>query len=116
MKSILKLLLTAVAVIVLAQILPGITVNSFTTAVIVAFVLAILKFIVRPILVILTLPVTILTFGLFLFIINAFIILMADYFVSGFSVSGVLIAIVFSILLSIVQSILFSMISDDKND
>lgn len=116
MKSILKLLLTAVAVIVLAQILPGITVNSFTTAVIVAFVLAILKFIVRPILVILTLPVTILTFGLFLFIINAFIILMADYFVSGFSVSGVLIAIVFSILLSIVQSILFSMISDDEND
>ncbi|EAQ39327.1 hypothetical protein MED134_07551 [Dokdonia sp. MED134] len=114
MNTIIKILLTAVAVVVLSKFLPGVTVDGFVTAIIVAVVLALLKFIVRPILVILTLPVTIVTFGLFLFIINAIIILIADYFVGGFSVSGVWIALLFSILLSIFQSILFSLLKDDK--
>ncbi|MDE0598080.1 MAG: phage holin family protein [Dokdonia donghaensis] len=114
MNTIIKILLTAVAVVVLSKFLPGVTVDGFVTAIIVAVVLALLKFIVRPILVILTLPVTIITFGLFLFIINAIIILIADYFVGGFSVSGVWIALLFSILLSIFQSILFSLLKDDK--
>ncbi|WP_405203490.1 phage holin family protein [Dokdonia sp. LLG6352-1] len=114
MNTIIKILLTAVAVIVLSKFLPGVTVDGFVTAIIVAVVLALLKFIVRPILVILTLPVTIVTFGLFLFVINAIIILIADYFVGGFSVSGVWIALLFSILLSIFQSILFSLLKDDK--
>lgn len=114
MKSILKLLLTAVAVVVLSKILPGVAVEGFVTAIIVAIILALLKFIVRPILIILTLPVTILTFGLFLFVINAIIILMADYFIDGFAVSGWIMAIVFSILLSIFQSILFGLVKDEK--
>jgi putative membrane protein len=114
MNTIIKILLTAVAVVVLSKFLPGVTVDGFVTAIIVAVVLALLKFIVRPILVILTLPVTIITFGLFLFVINAIIILIADYFVGGFSVSGVWIALLFSILLSIFQSILFSLLKDDK--
>ncbi len=114
MKSIIKILLTAIAVVVLSKFLPGVSVDGFVTAIIVAVVLALLKFIVRPILVILTLPVTIVTFGLFLFIINAMIILIADYFVGGFSVSGVWVALLFSILLSIFQSILFSLLKDDK--
>ncbi|ANH59229.1 phage holin family protein [Dokdonia donghaensis] len=114
MNTIIKILLTAVAVVVLSKFLPGVAVDGFVTAIIVAVVLALLKFIVRPILVILTLPVTIVTFGLFLFIINAIIILIADYFVGGFSVSGVWIALLFSILLSIFQSILFSLLKDDK--
>ncbi|MFC4689531.1 phage holin family protein [Dokdonia genika] len=114
MNTIIKILLTAVAVVVLSKFLPGVTVDGFVTAIIVAVVLALLKFIVRPILVILTLPVTIVTFGLFLFVINAIIILIADYFVGGFSVSGVWIALLFSILLSIFQSILFSLLKDDK--
>ena len=114
MKSIIKILLTAIAVVVLSKFLPGVSVDGFVTAIIVAVVLALLKFIVRPILVILTLPVTIVTFGLFLFIINAMIILIADYFVGGFSVSGIWVALLFSILLSIFQSILFSLLKDDK--
>ncbi|MEO2062358.1 MAG: phage holin family protein [Christiangramia sp.] len=113
MKFILKLLLTAVAVVILAKILPGVTVNSYLTAVIVALVLAVLNFLVKPLLVILTLPVTILTLGLFLLIINAIIIFIADGFVSGFDVDGWFMAIVFSLLLSLFQSVLFSLLDKD---
>ena len=114
MKSIVKILLTAIAVVVLSKLLPGVAVDGFLTAIIVAIIIALLKFIVRPVLVILTLPITIITFGLFLFIINAIIILIADYFIGGFDVSGIWIALLFSILLSIFQSILFTLIRDDK--
>ncbi|APU68732.1 MAG: phage holin family protein [Bacteroidota bacterium] len=113
MKFILKLLLTAVAVVILAKILPGVTVNSYLTAVIVALVLAVLNFLVKPLLVILTLPVTILTLGLFLLIINAIIIFIADGFVGGFDVDGWFMAIVFSLLLSLFQSVLFSLLDKD---
>lgn len=113
MKFILRLLLTAVAVVILAKVLPGITVDSYWTAVIVALVLALLNFIVKPILVLLTLPVTILTLGLFLLIINAIIIFMADGFIDGFDVSGWFMAIIFSLLLSLFQSILFSILKSD---
>ena len=78
MNTILRLLLTAIAVVVLAKILPGVAVEGYFSAIIVAIVIALLRFIVKPILVILTLPVTIITLGLFLLIINAIIILMAD--------------------------------------
>jgi len=74
MNLILRILLSALAVVVLAKILPGVGVDSYTTAIIVAIVLSLLNFIVKPILVILTLPVTILTLGLFLLIINHFVI------------------------------------------
>ena len=75
MNFILKLLLTALAVLILAYFLPGVTLsgNTFTTAIIVAVVLALLNVLVKPILVILTLPITIVTLGLFLLIINALI-------------------------------------------
>ncbi|MBE16722.1 MAG: phage holin family protein [Dokdonia sp.] len=114
MKPILKVLLTAVAVVVLAKLLPGVAVSGFVSAIIVAVVIAILRFIVKPILIILTIPITILTFGLFLFVINALIIMMADYFIDGFAVSNFWIALLFSILLSIFQSILFSFLKEDK--
>ena len=114
MKLIIKLLLTALAVVVLARILSGVTVENYGSAVIVAVVIALLRLIVRPILVILTLPITIVTFGLFLLIINAIIILMASYFVSGFTVATIWWALLFSLLLSIFQSILFSLLPEDK--
>jgi len=113
MNFILRLLLTAVAVVILAKLLPGVSVDGYLTAIIVAIVLALLNFIVKPILVLFTLPVTILTLGLFLLIINAIIILLADGFVGGFNVDGWLIAIIFSLLLSLVQSILFSILKSD---
>ena len=114
MKLIVKLLLTAVAVVILAKILPGVAVEGYVSAIIVAVVLGLLRFIVRPILVILTLPVTIITLGLFLLFINAFIILLADYFVAGFEVINVWWALLFSLLLSVLQSIFFSIF--DKNE
>ncbi|RAJ15340.1 phage holin family protein [Arenibacter echinorum] len=115
MNLILRILLSAVAVVILAKILPGIGVDSYTTAIIVAIVLSLLNFIVKPILVILTLPVTILTLGLFLLIINAIIILLADYFIDGFQVNNIWWALLFSLLLSFLQSIFYSFLNDDKN-
>ena len=114
MNLILKLLLTAVAVVVLAKILPGVEVAGYMSAIIVAIVLALLRLIVKPILIILTLPVTIVTLGLFLLIINAVIILMADYFVEGFAVRNIWWALIFSLLLSFLQSIFHLFLSEKK--
>ncbi len=112
MNLILRILLTALAVLLLANILPGIGVSDFVTAIIVAVVLGLLNMIVKPILILLTLPVTILTFGLFLLIINALIILLADRLIDGFEVSGIWWALLFSLLLSLVQAILFSFLKE----
>ncbi len=112
MKLIIRILLSALAVVILANILPGVGVDSFMTAIIVAIVLSLLNFIVRPILVILTLPVTILTFGLFLLIINAIIILLADNLIHGFTVDSIWWALLFSLLLSFLQTIMFSVLKE----
>lgn len=113
MKFILRILLSALAVVVLAKLLPGVHVASYGTAIIVAIVLALLNLIIKPLLILFTLPVTILTLGLFLLVINAIIILLADGFVGGFEVDGFFMAIIFSLLLSLFQSILFSLLDSD---
>ncbi len=114
MKTLLKLLLTAVAVVVLATILPGIHIVSYTTAIWVAFVIAILNMFVRPLLILFTLPATILSLGLFLFVINAIIILLVGNLVRGFAVSGFFTALLFSVLLSVFRSVLFGLIKEEK--
>ncbi len=114
MNFLIKLILSALAVLVLAKILPGVGVDNYVSAIVVAVVLAILNGIVKPLLVILTFPVTVVTLGLFLLVINAAIILLADYFVAGFSVNGWLWALIFSVLLSVFQSILYSILKKDK--
>ena len=116
MNFILRILLSAIAVIVLSKILPHVSVDTYYTAIIVALVLSLLNLIVKPILVILTLPVTILTLGLFLLIINAIIILIADKLIDGFSVDGIWWALLFSLCLSFLQSIFFSLLKDNKKD
>ncbi|HLW31726.1 MAG TPA: phage holin family protein [Aequorivita sp.] len=113
MKLIIKLLLTAVAVVVLAKILPGIEVEGYGSAIIVAIVIALLRLFVKPILVLLTLPITVITFGLFLLVINAIIILLASYFVSSFQVTSFWWALLFSLLLSLFQSVLFSLLPEE---
>ncbi len=115
MNFLLKLILSALAVLILAKILPGVEVDDYGSALIVAAVLAVLNAIVKPLLVILTLPATLLTLGLFLLVINAAIILLADYFIPGFNVDGWLWALIFSVLLSVFQSILHSILKKDKN-
>jgi len=110
MNYILKILLSAFAVLAIGYILPGVQVDSYVTAIIVAFVVGLLFTILKPILVILTLPVTILTLGLFLFVINAALILLANSWIDGFSVSGFWTALLFSILLSLFESVLYKII------
>lgn len=105
-----RILLTGIFVVLLANFLPGVAVAGYWTAIIVALVLALLNLVVKPILILFTLPVTVLTLGLFLFVINAIIILLVDAFVGGFDVSGFWVALLFSILLSIFQSLAFSLI------
>ena len=113
MNLIIRLLLTAVAVIVLSKILPGVQVVDFTSAIIIAVVLAILNAVLKPILVILTFPITVVTLALFLLAINAGIIMLADYLLDGFAVSGFWIALLFSLLLSLMQSVLYSLLDKD---
>jgi len=114
MNYILKILLSAVAVFVLANVLPGIGISSYTSAVIVAVVLGFLNNLIKPILIFLTIPITIVTLGFFLLVINAVMVMLADYFIGGFSVSGWFWALVFSVLLSISQSILYKLVKEDK--
>jgi putative membrane protein len=129
MNFIIKLLISAVAVLITAYFLDGVTIgnnqfystnspeiNRFTTALLVAMVLAFLNTIVKPILTILSLPITIFTLGLFLLVINALIILFADKLVDGFKVDGFWTALWFSLVLSLVSSFLnlFNKKEDDK--
>ena len=97
--------LSAVAVLIAAYILPGVSVTSFWIALIVAAILAVLNAILRPILVVLTIPITIVTLGLFLLVINALIILLTDSLISGFAVSNFWWALLFSLLLSILGAL-----------
>ena len=107
MHFILRIIVSAIVAFGLSYILKGVHINEFTTALLLALVLAVLNAIVKPILIILTLPITIITFGLFLFVINAIIILLASDFVKGFSVDGFWWALLFSFLLSIITSVLY---------
>jgi putative membrane protein len=110
MGFILGLILSAFAVLISAYILPGVHVDGFVTALIVAIVLGILNAILKPILVILTIPVTILTLGLFLLVINVIIIYLAAAVISGFSVDGFLWALIFSFILSLLNGLLGSLV------
>lgn len=104
--AIVQILILALAVIFTAYLLPGVSVKSFWTAILVALVIAVLNFFVKPLMIWLTIPFTILTFGLFLFVINALIILLASAIVSGFQVKGFGWALLFSIILSIIHYLL----------
>ncbi len=88
MSLIIRWLINALVILVLPYIIPGVSVQNFYTALIVALVLGILNALVRPVLILLTLPIDILTLGLFVFVINAFLIWLVSTFVKGFSISG----------------------------
>ena len=97
MSLIVNLLISALAVYFTAWLLPGITVKSYGAAVGVALVIAVLNVLVKPLLVLLTIPVTALTLGLFLLVIDAIIVLLAGKLLSGFQVGGFWWALLFSI-------------------
>ena len=116
MKTIIRLILTAFAAFTIANFLDGITITNLNAALYVAIVLGLLRIIVKPILIFLTLPITILTLGLFLFVINTILILMTDFFVEGFYVNGFWTALIFSLLLSGSQSILYSFLRKENTN
>lgn len=106
MDFIIKLFLNAIAVVITAYILPGVHLESFWYAILLAAVLSLLNVSIKPILIVLTIPATIFSLGLFLLVINAFIILIADWIITdGFNVDGFWWALLFSIVLSVINSI-----------
>ncbi len=106
-----KILVTALAALIAAHFIPGVFIKNGTSAVLLALVLAVLNAIVRPILIILTIPITVVTFGLFLLVINTIIIKWSALIVKGFNVANWWSAFWFGILLSIVTYIIESLIN-----
>ncbi|HWB94241.1 MAG TPA: phage holin family protein [Puia sp.] len=107
MNFLLRIVITAVVAFALSYILPGIRIESFWIAIKFSLVLAILNFLLKPILVILTLPITLITFGLFLFVINAIIVWFVGNLINGFHIENFIWALLFSLLLSLLTSILY---------
>jgi putative membrane protein len=101
MKLIVRWLLLAAALLLVAHLYPGVTVKSFGAAMIAAFVLGLLNTLLRPILVLLTLPVTLVTLGLFLFVINALMFYFAASMLDGFHVNGFAAALIGSLIYSL---------------
>ncbi len=117
MKFILNILISAVAVLFTAWLLPGVQVTDFLSALLVAVVLAFLNTVVKPILTILTIPITFFTLGFFLLVINAGMIILASRLIPEFHVSGFWWALLFSLILSLVTSILNSIVgNNDKKE
>ncbi len=109
MNVVLRLIILIISVFVAAFLVPGVTIDSITTLVVVAIVLGIVNTFLKPILVILTIPLTIMTLGIFLLILNGILVLLVGSVVPGFHVSGILAAILFSIIVSLVSSLLSSL-------
>lgn len=112
MNLIIRLFITAIVAFLLTKILPGVHFDGFGGAVIFAIVLGVLNLILKPILSLFGLPLTIITLGFFALVINAIIILVADYFIDSMKVDGFWWAFIFSIALSIITSLANSMFAD----
>ena len=112
MNGILRFLLSGLAVLLTAYLLPGVDVRHFGYALLVAAVLAIVNALVKPALILLTIPITVVTLGLFLLAINALIILLVDYLVPGFNVDGFWWALAFSLILSVFNSMFAGLVKE----
>lgn len=99
-------LISALAIIVAAYLLPGITVSSIGVALVLAVVLGLINAVIRPIVLLLTLPVNVLTLGLFTFVVNALMIILADAVTPGFAVRNFWWALAFSLVLALINSVL----------
>ena len=106
MRFLIDLLIRSLVLLLTAYIVPGFKIGDYTTAVMVTLVLALLNLLLKPILVILTLPATILTLGLFMFVINAILLIIASRLISGFQIAGFGTAILASIVITVIGSLL----------
>ncbi len=116
MKFIINTLVSAVAVLISAWLLPGVHVTDYVSALLVAVVLAFLNAVVKPILTILTIPITFFTLGFFLLVINALIIILASKIIPEFHVSGFWWALIFSLILSLVTGILNMFVGNSEKE
>lgn len=115
MKLLLRLLITTALVMIISHLMKGVRLdNGIETSLKVAVVLALLNFFVKPILVLLTLPVTFFTLGLFLLVINTIIIMLCSYFVKDFHIVSFWTAMLFSIILSLSQSLVYQFTGETK--
>lgn len=104
MRALVYLLLNAVAVMISSSLIPGVVVESFFNAVVVGVLLGICNILLKPVLILLTLPINILTLGIFTLVINGLIVLLVSFVVPGFHVNSLLSAVLFSLLLSFISS------------
>lgn len=114
MQILINLILSGVAVFVSAYVLPGVKVDGFATALVVAILLAVVNVFIKPFVSFLAFPITILTLGLFSLVINALMVLLVAAIVPGFKVDGILWALVFSIVLSLVSSVIYMLAPTKK--
>jgi len=105
MKLIIELFIKAFVLLITTRIVPGFSIDSWTSALIVAFILGVLNIFIKPILLFLTLPVTILTLGLFMFVINALLLIIASKLVSGFQIESFGTAIIAAVVITIISSL-----------
>jgi putative membrane protein len=113
MKLLIRLLINALAILLIAYLVPGVAVSGFYTALIVAVVLGLLNLVIKPLILLLTLPITIITLGLFTFVINALLFWFVGTVVKGFSVEGFVPAFLGALILTVVGWIGHSITSND---
>ncbi|HVD97141.1 MAG TPA: phage holin family protein [Cytophagaceae bacterium] len=111
-----RLLLQAVAVFLAAYLLPGIYLTNFWYAILVALILSIINVTIKPILQLLTFPITVFTLGFFLLVINALMVMLVDFFLSGFAVRGFWTAMLFSIFITVVYWVLNDLVGDKQKN
>ena len=116
MKVLLRILLTAILVMLIANLMRGVEVANFGISILVAIVLGLLNLFIKPLIVVFTLPVTVVTLGLFLLVINALMIMLCTVIVGGFEVDSFWTALLFSIILSLLQSLVFRLTGEDRRD
>ena len=114
MQLLLIWLLNALALLTVAYVLPGIIVDGFTAALVAALILGLINMLLRPLLILLTLPVTVITFGLFILIINGLLFWFAGSVLKGFEVSGFWVGVLGALLYSIISSVLAMLFFEKK--
>jgi putative membrane protein len=116
MRLVLVWLINTVSLIAVAYLMPSISVASFTTALVAALVLGLVNTVIRPILVLLTLPVTIVTLGLFIFVINGLLFWFVGSFIEGFVVAGFWSGVFGAIVYSVISWLLSSLVLRSRNE
>ncbi len=112
MRLIRNILITAISLLVAGYVVPGFTVINLTTAIIAALILGVVNTIIKPILLLLTLPINVLTLGLFTYIVNALMLMLTAGFIGGFAISGLLAALLGSLVISVTSYLLNTIFKD----